>query len=114
MYHTLAKKHKTSIRKLIEEYGDSFRLKKDLHGIFPSKSQIASTKKAFLIRVLLYQPFDVFNTMYLKKSQLFFDECSVEDCNNIDIEIYNVRKIGTRILNENMLVVNTERKRDNG
>ena len=50
MYHTLAKKHKTTIRKLFIKYGDNFKLDKELQDIFPSKTDVASKKKAFLIK----------------------------------------------------------------
>ena len=61
MYHTLAKKHKMSIYKLFMIYGQGFERKNDLKNIFPSKSKIASTKKAFLLKDLTSKPFDALN-----------------------------------------------------
>jgi len=50
IYHTLAKKYKTSIRKLMKKYNDDFKLKKKLQNIFLSKSQIAGIKRVFSIK----------------------------------------------------------------
>jgi hypothetical protein len=80
MYHTLAKKHKMSLRKLFSIYGQEFEHKDYLQNIFPSKSEIASTKKAFLLKDLPSKPFDALNPLYLKKTQLSFTKCSVENC----------------------------------
>jgi hypothetical protein len=49
MYHTLAKKHKMSLRKLFSIYGQEFEHKDYLQNIFPSKSEIASTKKSLSV-----------------------------------------------------------------
>lgn len=68
MYHTLAKKHKMSLRKLFSVYGQEFKHKSDLQDIFPSKSKIAGAKKAFLLKDLSFKPFDAFNRLYLKKT----------------------------------------------
>ena len=111
IYHTLAKKYKTSIHKLMKKYGDDFSLSEDLQNIFPSKSQIAGIKKTFLIKQSLSNPFDVLNKVYLKKTQLSFDKCSVEKCKNIDIEIHHVRKLETRIAKGSMSVKNIKGKR---
>ena len=69
MYHTLAKKHKTSLRKLFSDYGQEFEQKDDLQGIFPSKTIIASTKKAFLLKDLSTKPLNALNQLYLKKTK---------------------------------------------
>merc|ERR1712032_1813036 len=50
MYHTLAKKHKMSLRKLFNKYGQEFKHKEGLRNIFPLKSNIAGLKKNFPIK----------------------------------------------------------------
>lgn len=67
MYHTLAKKHKMSLRELFINYGQEFERKDDLHTIFPLKSSIAGAKKTFLLKNLSYKPLDALNQLYLKK-----------------------------------------------
>jgi hypothetical protein len=54
MYHTLAKKHKMSLRKLFSIYGQEFEHKDYLQNIFPSKSEIASTKKTFFVEGFIF------------------------------------------------------------
>ena len=92
MYHTLAKRHKMSLRKLFSKYGQEFEHKEDLHNIFPLKSSIAS----------------------LKKTQLSFTKCSVENCSNSNIEIHHVRALKTRIEKNNFSVQTTKGKRVSG
>lgn len=93
MYHTLAKKHKMSFRELFSIQGQEFELKSDLQDIFPSKSKIASTKKVFLLKDLSFKPFNALNRFYLKKIQLSFSKCSVENCTNTDIEMHHIRAL---------------------
>lgn len=104
IYHTLAKKYKTSIRKLINKYGDDFRLNANFQNIFPSKFQIAGIKKTFLIKRFFSYPFDTFNKVFLKEIQISFDKCSVENCKNIDIKIYHVHKLEIKIAKWSMSV----------
>jgi hypothetical protein len=47
MYHTLAKKHKRSLRELFSTYGQEFEKKDDLQRIFPLKSRLLTPKKLF-------------------------------------------------------------------
>lgn len=96
IHHTLAKKHKTTIRKLFIQYGDDFKLDEELQTIFSSKTDVASKKKAFLIKQNLSQPFETFNQLYLKLPQLSFEKCSVENCKNTEIVIHHTRKLVTR------------------
>jgi hypothetical protein len=56
MYHTLAKKHKMSLRELFSIYGQEFERKENLQNIFPFKSHVAGTKKALLFKVLPSKP----------------------------------------------------------
>lgn len=114
MYHTLAKKHKMSLRQLFANYGPEFEFEEDLHGIFPLKTQIAGTKKAFLVKASLSKPLDALNKLYLKKTQLSFIKCSVENCKNTDIEIHHVRALKTRINENNLSVINMKGKRVSG
>ena len=114
MYHTLAKKHKMSLRQLFINYGQEFERKDDLRSIFPLKSKIASTKKTFLIKDLTFKPFDALNQLYLKKTKLSFTKCSVENCTNNNIEIHHVRALKTRIEKNNLSVVTTKGKRVSG
>jgi hypothetical protein len=64
MFHTLVKKHKMSLAQLFKKYGQEFECKKKLHGIFPLKSSIASTKKTFLLKDLPSKLFDALNQLY--------------------------------------------------
>jgi group II intron reverse transcriptase/maturase len=64
IYHTLAKKHKTTIRKLFIKHGDDFKLDEELQDIFPSKTDVASKKKAFLIKQNFSPPLDALNQLY--------------------------------------------------
>jgi group II intron reverse transcriptase/maturase len=114
MFHTLAKKHKMSLAQLFKKYGQEFECKKELHGIFPLKSSIASTKKTFLLKDLPSKPFDALNQLYLKKTQLSFTKCSVENCINTNIEIHHVRALKTRIEKNNLSVITTQGKRVSG
>jgi len=114
MYHTLAKKHKMSLRKLFNAYGQEFEHKSDLQDIFPSKSKIASTKKAFLLKDLPSRPFDALNRLYLKRTELSFTKCSVENCMNNNIEIHHVRALKSRIEKNNLSIVTTQGKRVSG
>jgi hypothetical protein len=114
MYHTLAKKHKMSLVQLFKKYGQEFEYKPDLQGSFPLKSSIASTKKNFLLKELLFKPFDALNQLYLKKTQLAFTKCSVENCTNSNIEIHHVRALKTRIDKNNLSVMTTQGKRVSG
>lgn len=114
MYHTLAKKHKMSLRKLFSTYGQEFEHKSDLQDIFPSKSKIASTKKAFLLKDLPSRPFDALNRLYLKRTELSFTKCSVENCTNNNIEIHHVRALKSRIEKNNLSIVTTQGKRVSG
>ena len=114
MYHTLAKKHKMSLRKLFSDYGQEFEQKDDLQGIFPSKAIIASTKKAFLLKELFTKPLDALNQLYLKKTKLSFTKCSVENCANSDIEIHHVRALRTQVDKGTISVQNVKGKRVSG
>ena len=110
IYHTLAKKHKTTIRNLFIKHGDDFKLDKELQDIFPSKANVASEKKAFRIKQSVSPPLDALNKLYLKKTQLSFEKCSVENCENTDIEIHHTRQLVTRFNKNNMSVMNTKKK----
>ncbi len=114
MYHTLAKKHKMSLRKLFSIYGQEFEHKSDLQDIFPSKPKIASTKKAFLLKDLPSRPFDALNRLYLKRTELSFTKCSVENCMNNNIEIHNVRALKSRVEKNNLSIITTQEKRVSG
>jgi hypothetical protein len=70
-------------------------------------------KKAFLLKDLPSKPFDALNQLYLKKTQLSFTKCSVENCLNSNIEIHHVRALKTRI-EKNLSVVTTKGKRVSG
>ena len=96
MYHTIAKKHKMSLRKLFSVYGQEFEYRSDLRNIFPSKSKIASIKKVFLLKDLSSKSFDVYLS-YLKRSELSFTNCFVADCFKNNIEIHGVRALKTRV-----------------
>jgi hypothetical protein len=114
MYHTLAKKHKMSLRKLFSTYGQEFEHKNDLQGIFPLKSNIASTKKAFLLKKIPTKPLDALNQLYLIKTQLSFNKCSVENCTNTDIEMYHTRKLKTQVEKSSFSVRTTRGKKVSG
>jgi hypothetical protein len=70
VYYTLAKKHKITLRKLFIKYGYDFIVNKKLQGIFRSKTDVAGTKKAFLLKHNFLKPFDIQNKFYLKKTLL--------------------------------------------
>jgi hypothetical protein len=114
IYHTLAKKHKMSLRELFNNYGQEFEQKDELQGIFPLKSDIASTKKAFLLKDIPTKPLDALNQLYLKKTQLSFTKCSVENCTNSDIEIHHVRALKTLVGTTGLSVQTTTGKRVSG
>ena len=114
MYHTLAKKHKMSLAELFKKYGQEFEYKEDLHNIFPLKSSIASAKKTFLLKAAPSNPLDALNQLYLRKTQLSFSKCSVENCTSTDIEIHHTRALKTRTDNNNLSVVTTKGKRVSG
>jgi group II intron reverse transcriptase/maturase len=114
MFHTLAKKHKMSFRQLFINYGQEFERKDDLRSIFPLKSKVASTKKSFLLKDLPSKPFDALNNFYLKKPELYFTKCSVENCINNNIEIHHVRALKTLIEKNNLSVIITQGKRVSG
>ena len=114
MFHTLAKKHKMSLRELFSNYGQEFEQKNDLQGIFPLKATIASTKKAFLLKDISTKPLDALNQLYLKKTQLSFTKCSVENCTNSDIEIHHVRALKTQVESGSLSVQTIKGKRVSG
>ena len=114
MYHTLAKKHKMSLRKLFSIYGQEFDHKDKLQNIFPSKSEIASVKKAFHLKDSPSKPFDALNLLYLKRTELSFTKCSVENCTNSNIEIHHVRALKTRFELNNLSIITTKKKRVTG
>jgi hypothetical protein len=57
---------------------------------------------------------DALNPLYLKKTQRSFTKCSVENCTNSDIEIHPVRKLETRVHENNLSVKTTKDKRVSG
>jgi hypothetical protein len=114
MYHTLAKKHKMSLCKLFNIYGQEFEQKDNLQNIFPLNSEIASTKKAFRIKDSSSKPFDALNQLYLKRTELSFTKCSVENCTNNNIEIHHVRALKTRCKLNNLSIITTKEKRITG
>jgi group II intron reverse transcriptase/maturase len=114
MYHTLAKKHKMSLHKIFSNYGQEFERKEDLCGIFPLKSSVASLKKNFRVKDLLFKPFDALNQLYFKRTELFFTKCSVENCTSSNIEIHHVRALKTRFENKSLSIETTIGKRLSG
>lgn len=114
MFHSLAKKHKMTLSKLFKIYGQEFEGKNDLQNIFPSKSRIASVKKGFLTREVQYNPQEVLNKLYLKKTQLSLKQCSVENCKNIDIEMHHTSHLKTRVENSGFSVLTRKGKRVRG
>ena len=114
IYHTLAKKHKISLRKLFSKYGQEFELKEDLRNIFPLKSRIAALKKTFRVKDSPSKPFDALNQLYLEKTQLSFTKCSVENCSNSNIETHNTRALKIRIEKNNLSVQTVKGKRVSG
>jgi hypothetical protein len=115
MYHTLAKKHKMSLRELFSIYGQEFEHKENLQNIFPFKiTKLQVQKKLFYSKIYLQNHLDALNPLYLKKTQLSFTKCSVENCTNSDIEIHHVRKLKTRVDENNLSVKTTKDKRVSG
>lgn len=107
----LSKKHKISLRKLFSIYGQEFEHKDNLQNIFPSKSEIASTKKAFRLKDSPSKSFDPLNQLYLKRTELSFTKCSVENCTNSNIEIHHVRSLKTRFELNNLSIITKKKKR---
>jgi hypothetical protein len=100
---TLARKHKKNLKWALTIFtinvttnsssGNNFSL--------PSKQEISQMNTKFLLENQLQQP-DVESlfkkySLRLHSSRFLFSKCAVSDCQNMDIEIHHIKKLGRRI-----------------
>lgn len=57
LYHTLANKHKCTIKQLVNKYGPELQNEESTKGCFPTKVEIASMRKKFMINQKLREPY---------------------------------------------------------
>jgi group II intron reverse transcriptase/maturase len=111
LLHTLAAKHKTTIRKiLIDKYID-LSLKIDNKVIqFIPLHVVNGMRKDFLINIEEYDWYTNLDKTFIKttKSFIFAKTCAIKDCPNTDIEIHHIRKLLRPISSGGLKVVNSK------
>ena len=85
-----------------------------MHQLIRLNNRGIISKKAFLLKSPISKPFDALNQLYLKRTQLSFTKCSVENCTNSNIEIHHVCTLKVRIEKNNPSVIITQGKKVSG
>jgi group II intron reverse transcriptase/maturase len=116
LLHTLARKHRTSLKKVIEIYGKNLEHNADTKGTFPSKSVIAGWKRGFRSTTdAPTNPSEHLNRIWLRRTRLVDGSvCIVEGC-ELPPEMHHVRQIKARTDRKgNVSVINSKGIRKDG
>jgi group II intron reverse transcriptase/maturase len=97
LLHTLAHKHKCSIKKIIETYGKEItavgRNNKEVS--YVNSVEVTNIKKEFLIKGIR-DPYGPLSKTYisLQKAAITAHQCAIKNCNETDnIEVHHIRKL---------------------
>lgn len=115
LLHTLARKHRTSLKEVINIYGKDLEQNAGTKGTFPSKSQIAGWKRGFSSTDVPTKPSELLNRIWLRRTRLVdASVCIVEGC-ELPPEMHHVRQIKARTdRNGNVSVINSKGIRKEG
>lgn len=95
IFHTLAKKHKRTLKQTIQKVGLDFE--KLNNTSFPTKLQIAMMPKRFAMNNL-EEALEPLNKLWLKRTLTIDNKkCTVQGCENTSIEMHHVRKLHTLV-----------------
>lgn len=97
LLHTLAKKHKSSISKILESYGKQISFKSpNGHDIsFINSVEVTNINKEYLVKSVK-DPYSKIHRTYLslQNAAISRHECAIKDCvENTNIEVHHVRKL---------------------
>jgi group II intron reverse transcriptase/maturase len=118
LLHTLAHKHKCSIKKILEMYGKEIKANGRQNKVVSFINSIAVTnlKKDFLSKDLR-NPYSELTKSYmsLQRAAISANECAVKNCNEIDnIEVHHVRKLFRNIDKTGKVIVQGKAKKLSG
>jgi len=118
LLHTLARKHKCSLKKVLEMYCREIKAngKQGKVVSFINSVTVTNLKKDFLSNDLR-NPYSELNKSYmsLQRAAISANKCAVKDCNEIDnIEVHHVRKLFRNIDRTGKVVVQGKAKKLSG
>ena len=118
---TLARKHKKNLKWALNIFTINITINSPSGNNFslPSVQEISQMNTKFLLENQFQQP-DVESlfkkySLRLHSSRFLFPKCAVSSCQNIDIEIHHIKKLGRRIdLNGKISILTSNNKRLHG